>query len=103
MSFDYLNNATLTARRTAGTRGPEGYTEESTTTVFQGRCDAQLSGRILQRKRDLHEEIDAVCFVEDASSIQPGDSAELTLDDGQALEGTVVSLSRIDDSVLVSL
>jgi hypothetical protein len=103
MVFQYFQNATMTVTRSQGTRGPQGYTEDSSNQIFSGRCDAQLSGKSLERKRDLHEETDAVVFIGETSDIQPGDSADIAIDDGPTRSGTVVSVSRIDHSVLVSL
>lgn len=102
--MSYFSNATITITRSEGSRGPSGYTESGTTTVLSSRCDAQLSGRSLERLQQLHETGDALCFIEGPiQSVEPGDSVTLNMDDGRSLEGSVEVAGDLGSSLLVAL
>lgn len=102
-AFDAFDNASITVTRTEGERTAQGFEENGTTIVLECRCDAQESGRALQRAQQLYETGDVLVFANDVEQVRPGDSVELEMDDGRTLNGSVEEVMPIDSSILISL
>lgn len=104
LHFSAFHNATIEVTRSQGSRGPGGYTETDTQVVLQGRCDAQESGRALQRRIAAYEKGDVLAYYESSvTSAEVGDDVSLSLDDGRTLNGTVAKVEPLNDALLVEL
>ena len=66
-------------------------------TILEGACDLQRTGQALRRAQILHEEADAVAFLQaPASGIRPTDKATIA-----GVEYTVIDVRLIDDSLVL--
>lgn len=102
--FNYFANASLLVSRPAGERTARGYEQTGADQVLQCRCDAQESGRSLERAQQLYETGDVLVFCQkDVIHAQPGDIAQIDMDDGRQLDGSVEEVMPLDRSILISL
>jgi len=103
--FSDFWNADLTVTRAEGTRDADGYSETGTATVLDAvRCDAQDQGRTLQNPDESHEGGSIACHSVDGdvSTVEPGDKATVSFDDGRTIEGHVASVTPLDDSLTIA-
>lgn len=102
--FRHFHNADLTLTRSQGNRTAAGYERAGTETILQCRADAQESGRSLVRAQQLYEAGDLLVFArEPVTTVEPGDDVTIDHDDGRRLEGSVVEVIPLDNSLLVRL
>lgn len=102
--FNYFANASLSVSRPAGERTPRGYEQTGADQVLQCRADAQESGRSLERAQQLYETGDVLVFCQkDVVRVDPGDIAQIDMDDGRQLDGSVEEVMPLDRSLLISL
>ena len=93
-------NATLTIKRTSGSRSSTGgYSPGAASTVSSGRADVQDSGRVLERAG--LSEGGAVAFYSGAIAAQPGDAAEIAWDMGGTTDATVTRVRRLDNTLVL--
>ena len=76
--FDYVDNATITLTRTAGSRGASGYVAGSIQQVFSRRGDLQENGRTLQQLQATYDEGDVIVYVDIPSPAIPPPSPPTT-------------------------
>jgi hypothetical protein len=90
----------ITVTRSEGSRGADGWTEDSTKTVLSADGDLQQSGRAYENRAAHYEVGDALFFADgDVSDVEVGDSATVN----GSLGATVEEVMPIDDSLLLSL
>ncbi|MCS3827439.1 hypothetical protein GGP85_002909 [Salinibacter ruber] len=103
-TFQGFNNCALTVTRAEGERTAAGFEQTSTQAILQQGADAQESGRALERAQQLYETGDVLVFAgEGVEDVRPGDSAELDMDDGRTLNGSVEEVISLDNSLLLTL
>lgn len=65
--------------------------------LIDAPCDLQRTGNTLRRVQQVHEEAEAIAFVQtDVNTIRPGDSAAIDAD-----TYTVLDVRRIDNSLIL--
>lgn len=102
--YGYFHNASLLVERPQGDRTAAGYEQTGTETLLQCRCDAQESGRSLERAQQLHETGDVPAFAEESvTDVEPGDEGTIDLDEGRTLSGSAEEIVEADDSLLITL
>jgi hypothetical protein len=98
-----FENAKATVTRAEGSRGADGFSEGSTTTVLECRGDLQQSGRALEQRAAYYEAGDALFFArKSVIGAEPGDAVTIEHDDGRTLEMAVEEVMYDDDALLLS-
>lgn len=102
-SFSVFLNSNVKVTRGEGKHTVEGFEKNSVEEVLSCRADTQENGRALQRAQQLYETGDVLVFASSVEGVKPADGAELNMDDGRTLYGSVDEVIGIDDSLLISL
>jgi hypothetical protein len=103
-AFAELYTDHIEVTRSEGTRGPDGFTETSTSVVLDSAGNLQESGYALDQMAASFDKGAALFFCADSiSGVQPSDTARITTADGRVIEATVEEIRPDDNSLLLSL
>lgn len=100
--YSYFHNADITVTRSEGSRGASGYSESSTQTILNKRCDFQEMGHMLDEEQAGYEKGEGIAFVDGAEAAEPGDEATIETDDGRTIEGSVAGVNATDSSLRIT-
>jgi hypothetical protein len=102
--FDELYTDRIEVTRSAGTRGPDGFTETGESVVLESNGNLQESGYALDQMAASYDKGAALFFAADSiAGVQPSDTTEVTTEDGRVIEATVEEIRPDDNSLLLSL
>lgn len=90
--------------RPTGSRGADGYTASSTSTVLDSDGDAQSVGRETTEQDGFLEEGGVRFFaVDSVAQVEVGDDATVTREDGTTIDTTVQEVQWTGNALLLSL